>query len=265
MEGRTRVWKVATSGSSPARQITFGEKGDTQPQWSPDGKQISFVSSRGSAEAKAQIYLMHADGGEAWKLTDAKENVSAYSWSPDSTRIAYVTTDPRSSEEEANIKKRDDERVFEGDFRYQHAWVVDVATQDRRRASPKARTTRCRARRRGRPMASGSCLARARHADAARQPPRHLRRDHRHQAGREDQHELGQRRVAAMVAGRPHHRVGDRTQHHHAAARRHRVERDAPGAPGALRRQRQDDQGRRPRRRSIPKPATRSGPTKARA
>ena len=129
MERRTRVWKVATSGSSPARQITFGERGDTQPQWSPDGKFISFVSSRGSAEAKSQIYVMHADGGEASKLTDAKENISSYAWSPDSTRIVYVATDPRSSEEDAAIKKRDDERVFEGDFRYQHAWVVEVATK----------------------------------------------------------------------------------------------------------------------------------------
>ena len=76
MEARTHVWKVATDGSSPARQITFGEKGDSQAQFSPDGKFISFVSARGSAEAKSQIYLMPIDGGEAWKLTDAKENVS---------------------------------------------------------------------------------------------------------------------------------------------------------------------------------------------
>jgi dipeptidyl aminopeptidase/acylaminoacyl peptidase len=129
MERRARVWKVATNGSSPARQITFGERGDSQPQWSPDGKFISFVSARGNAEAKSQVYLLAADGGEAWKLTDSKENISAYSWSPDSSRIAYVSTEPRSSEEEANVKKRDDERVFEGDFRYQHAWVVDVATK----------------------------------------------------------------------------------------------------------------------------------------
>ena len=130
MESRTRIWKVATDGSSPARQVTFGEKGDTQPQWSPDGSQISFISSRGAGEdVKAQIYVMHADGGEAWKLTDAKENVSSYSWSPDGTRIAYVGTDPRSAEEEANIKKRDDERVFEGDFRFSHVWVIDVATK----------------------------------------------------------------------------------------------------------------------------------------
>ena len=60
MEARTHVWKVATDGSSPARQITFGEKGDSQAQFSPDGKFISFISARGNAEAKAQIYVMSA-------------------------------------------------------------------------------------------------------------------------------------------------------------------------------------------------------------
>src|SRR5215203_4361058 len=135
MESRTHIWKVATDGSAPARQISFGEKGDSQPQFSPDGKFISFVSARGNAEAKSQIYLMPIDGGEAWKLTDAKENVSSYSWAPDSAKIAFVANDPRSAEEEANIKKRDDERVFEGDFRFAHAWVVDVATKQAARVT----------------------------------------------------------------------------------------------------------------------------------
>ena len=38
MEARTHIWKVAADGSAPARQMTFGEKGDSQPQWSPDGR-----------------------------------------------------------------------------------------------------------------------------------------------------------------------------------------------------------------------------------
>jgi dipeptidyl aminopeptidase/acylaminoacyl peptidase len=133
MESRTHVWKVATDGNSPARQVTFGEKGESQAQFSPDGRFISFVAARGNAEAKSQIYVMPVDGGEAWKLTDAKENISAYSWSPDSSRIAFVSTDPRSADEEAAIKKRDDERVFEGDFRFAHAWVIDVTTKEARR------------------------------------------------------------------------------------------------------------------------------------
>jgi Tol biopolymer transport system component len=134
-EARTRVWRVATDGSAPPRQITFGEKGETQPAFSPDGRYISFVAARGGADAKAQIYLMSIGGGEAWKLTDAKENVSAYSWAPDSRSIAYVATDPRSAAEEAAIKKRDDERVFEGDFRYAHAWVVDISTKQATRVT----------------------------------------------------------------------------------------------------------------------------------
>lgn len=127
MEARTHVWIVAANGATPARQLTSGEKGDSQPQWSPDGRYISFISARGAGdEVKAQVYVMRGDGGEAWKLTDSKESVSSYSWAPDSARIAYVASDPRSAEEEANLKKRDDERVFEGDFRYAHIWVVPV-------------------------------------------------------------------------------------------------------------------------------------------
>ena len=129
MEARARIWRVVTSGAAPAEQLTFGERGDTQPQFSPDGRYISFVSSRGGDDAKAQIHLMRASGGEAWKLTDARENITSYSWAPDSARIAYVSRDPLTAEDEAKAKKRDDERVFEGDFRFAHAWVVDVATK----------------------------------------------------------------------------------------------------------------------------------------
>ena len=135
MESRTHAWKVATDGNSPARQITFGEKGESQAQFSPDGKFISFVAARGGADAKSQIHVMSIEGGEAWKLTDSKENVSSYSWSPDGSRIAFVATDPRSAAEEADIKKRDDERVFEGDFRFAHAWVIDINTKEARRVT----------------------------------------------------------------------------------------------------------------------------------
>jgi dipeptidyl aminopeptidase/acylaminoacyl peptidase len=132
MESRTHIWKVAAAGGS-ARQITFGQRGESQPQWSPDGRSISFVAARGDGSGdespKTQIYVMPSDGGEASKLTDAKENVAAYAWSPDSTRIAYVSTAPRTPDDEAAIRRRDDERVFEGDFRFQHIWAIDVATK----------------------------------------------------------------------------------------------------------------------------------------
>jgi dipeptidyl aminopeptidase/acylaminoacyl peptidase len=139
MESRTRIWRVAVAGGA-ARQITYGERGDSQPQWSPDGRYISFVSARGANSngddpPRAQIYVMRADGGEAWRLTDAKEGVASYAWAPDSRRIAFVSTEARTSDEEAAIRRRDDERVFEGDFRYQHIWVIDVDTRSSSRVT----------------------------------------------------------------------------------------------------------------------------------
>jgi dipeptidyl aminopeptidase/acylaminoacyl peptidase len=132
MESRTHIWMVATSGGD-ARQLTYGERGDSQPQWSPDGRNITFVSARGTGSGdeapRGQIYVMRADGGEAWRLTDAKEGVASYAWAPDSSRIAFVTTEPRSADAEAVIRKRDDERVFEGDFRLQHLWTIDVQSK----------------------------------------------------------------------------------------------------------------------------------------
>lgn len=138
MESRTRIWRVPAAGGA-ARQITFGERGDTQPQWSPDGRYISFLSARGAGTGedapRPQIHLMRADGGEAWKLTDVKEGITGYAWSPDSRRIAYVTVDPRSSGQESDIRKRDDERVFENDFRYSHIWTIDVESKEAARVT----------------------------------------------------------------------------------------------------------------------------------
>ena len=77
------------------------------------------AAARARLERELQQLLFQGD--------DAKEGIAAYSWAPDSRRLAFIAADPRSNEETAQIKKKDDERVFEGDFRYRHLWVVEIA------------------------------------------------------------------------------------------------------------------------------------------
>jgi Tol biopolymer transport system component len=83
-EVRAHLWIVPADGSRPARQITFSERGESQPQWSPDGSTIAFLSARGTASGedgpRPQIHLLRLDGGEAEKLTDVKEGVASLSW-----------------------------------------------------------------------------------------------------------------------------------------------------------------------------------------
>ena len=132
-EMRSHLWLVSTDGSQPARQLTFSERGESQAAWSPDGSTIAFVSSRGTAtgdeQPRAQIYLLRFDGGEAQKLTDSKEGVTGFSWSPDGKRIAFLSTDSLPKDTEAARKRRDDAQVFEGDLRLSHVFTIDVATK----------------------------------------------------------------------------------------------------------------------------------------
>ena len=127
---RSHVWVVPFSGGA-ARQLTFGERGESQPAWSPDGRTIAFVSARGNGTGddapKAQLWLLPADGGEARQLTTLRDGVVSFAWSPDASRIAVVTPDTLSREQEARTRRRDDAKVYEADFRLNHIWVVTVA------------------------------------------------------------------------------------------------------------------------------------------
>src|SRR5215813_5892289 len=81
----SHIWMMGVDGQG-ARQLTNGEKGESSPVFSPDGKWISFVSSK---DGGPQLYVMPATGGEAKKITKISTGVSDTLWSPDSKWIAF--------------------------------------------------------------------------------------------------------------------------------------------------------------------------------
>ncbi len=81
------IWVVPTSGGEPAR-LAGGDKAEDRPRWSPDGKQIAFVSAR---DGSSQIWLVSASGGEPRKLTNIATEASGETWSPDGKWIAFVS------------------------------------------------------------------------------------------------------------------------------------------------------------------------------
>lgn len=74
-------------------QLTFGDKNDGQPQWSPDGKKIVFVRTDGE---RSQLWILPLSGGEAHVITKAEFGASSPSWSPDGKRILYSSNIPFS-------------------------------------------------------------------------------------------------------------------------------------------------------------------------
>ena len=90
------IWMVSWDGKESI-QLTHTPDGESQPRWSPDGKYLSFVSSR-SGLTSSQIWLMDRRGGEAKQLTDLKKgDLSDCAWSPDGKKIALVMKTPNDT------------------------------------------------------------------------------------------------------------------------------------------------------------------------
>lgn len=83
----TQLQIVDVEGGRPRALTIEGKHSDTSPRWSPDGRQIAFISNR---EKAACLYVMAMDGGEALRLTSRDGNVSDFCWSPDGKRLAFA-------------------------------------------------------------------------------------------------------------------------------------------------------------------------------
>ncbi len=104
----TSIWTVATYGSEPPVRMTNG-KHDAQPRWSPDGKRIAFARGADKDETgknkPPQIALLSLAGGEAWIVTDLPKGAADPVWSPDSKRIAFLSSTTLEDIEKAERRK----------------------------------------------------------------------------------------------------------------------------------------------------------------
>jgi dipeptidyl aminopeptidase/acylaminoacyl peptidase len=139
----TDVWMARTDGSQNLR-VTTSPSGESKPRFSPDGKYLSFVSSRGDADGgNAQLWLLPRTGGEAEKVTKLKGSVSDYVWSPDGSRIAMIIrdADPDSLTAAQKAARKTAPVIVINRFQFkkdvdgylnqqrQHLYVFDLATR----------------------------------------------------------------------------------------------------------------------------------------
>jgi len=129
----THVWVVPIAGGK-ARQYTRGDKNSSAPEWSPDGNMIAFLSDR-EKDGERQVWMMMADGGEAWVVTSHKGGVTGFRFSPDGKRLVLTAVDQQSKDEEDRKKVKDDTMVIDRDIRMTHLWLFDIGKKEEKRVT----------------------------------------------------------------------------------------------------------------------------------
>lgn len=99
----TDIWMVSWDGSQNIR-LTSSPESESAPKWSPDGKYLSFTSSRPGKAKGNQVWLLDRRGGEAQQLTDVKGRIGTYDWSPDSTRLVLTMTEVEDDPKAKDVK-----------------------------------------------------------------------------------------------------------------------------------------------------------------
>jgi dipeptidyl aminopeptidase/acylaminoacyl peptidase len=144
------LYLIPVSGGEPKR-LTTSMGADNHPRWSPDGKTISFVSTRSGS---GQVWLLPLDGGEARQLTKLPIDVSDPIFSPTGETIAFSakvfpgkTTEETAEMDEAKAKEKSKVQIYDklmvrhwtewDDGKRSHLFVAELATGKAKDLTPK--------------------------------------------------------------------------------------------------------------------------------
>jgi Tol biopolymer transport system component len=82
-----RIYLLELSSGTLRR---FAEN-SSNPEWSPDGSRVAFVSYRREAPGNADIFVADADGWEPRPVVDTRADDYYPSWSPDGSMISFTS------------------------------------------------------------------------------------------------------------------------------------------------------------------------------
>jgi serine/threonine protein kinase len=105
-----RTWGPKAENEAKAEEIIASTRGDSNPQFSPDGKRIAFESDR--TAGTSQIYVSDVHGRDTVPLT-AMEGVGRPKWSPGADQILFAGRSEKA-------------RVSTSGFNEARLWLIDA-------------------------------------------------------------------------------------------------------------------------------------------
>jgi dipeptidyl aminopeptidase/acylaminoacyl peptidase len=124
------VWMTSWDGARQVR-LTSHAAADSSPRWSPDARQLAFLSERGSDDEIAQVWLLDLAGGEPRALTSVAGGVEEFDWSPDGKRLALIVRDPdpRAAERAKDDKPKNPPPIVVDRYLFKRDYVGYLSEQ----------------------------------------------------------------------------------------------------------------------------------------
>ena len=142
------IWAVPVFDGEALRMTAPGSSA-ARPRWSPDGKYLAFLSARN--KKKTQVWILNRRGGDSQPLTDVRQGIESFEWSPDGKRLVLVIQDPTPEDVAAELAEQEgktheapkhppphvvDRLQFKQDYvgyldrRRTHLYVFDTASEE---------------------------------------------------------------------------------------------------------------------------------------
>jgi Tol biopolymer transport system component len=91
-DGNDEIYVMNADGSGQTRLTTTANNvADRDPSWSPDGKQIAWITNRENpVGGDRDVWIMNADGSNPRQITFNDRNDFSLDWSPDGRSLIYA-------------------------------------------------------------------------------------------------------------------------------------------------------------------------------
>ena len=128
------IYVTAIGGGTP-RRITANGQSESAVAWSPDSKQIAFLSDA-AKPGQPQLYISSAVSGSGRKLTGVKGFLASPGWSPDGKTIAVLFTENAERAAGPLVAEKAQIGVIEEAVTEQRLALADIASGKLRQISP---------------------------------------------------------------------------------------------------------------------------------
>ena len=138
-DGNTSIYLADRDSTAAPKRITAApsplSRAESSVAWSPDSKQIAFVSDA-AKPGQLQLYVASASGGPAKKLSNVKGLLATPNWSPDGKTIAVLCTENATRAAGPLVAETPETGEIRDAFFEQRLALVDVASGEFRQISP---------------------------------------------------------------------------------------------------------------------------------